>query len=665
MKSKILKQYIVWTAAMLMLALSCSNEELPGAVPPVREGFITFTLPGKKQPISYVTASANENAVDSLVIYMFADGTDQNSPNLLEKVYRIGRAGLSQSGTSLTTTIDITGRSGKRVFYFVANGKGNASVLSDINVGTTTEEEFVERLSDVQNGFLSMPLLMTSRKEIEDVEFPTEDEKKVTLTRRVARFDVDNDASVTNFQIEKILIKDIHLQAYIFSNATGTAGQVPEVGNLPIINCSSQESANGSGSIEGLFYLYPTEIGQGKGGIWFEGVFMGERRIYHLKNELSIKPNKRYTLKVTKVSTEATDLEIVVDDWVDDGGSHVIEPETNDVVFSDITKEGGDGLLTFYHIYDITRMIQPLKLSVTVSSYNLPGARAVVVGNVDNLPGFKVNTKEPVLTYSMYYTQDFEILIPPPINPQVNIDIRIEIVNQLNTDQRLGLSIFTDVEYYPETTLLPVILGGKTWAPVNVGATKIDIASGVYTVEHMGYLYQWGRNTGFVSGGEDDDPKDVYPVAGGVSMYDATAGVAAGLFIKGGAFIYYDWLTTQDDNLWSGDKRQGPCPDGWHVPTSEDFSSITIAYNEGKATRDNSTGTFAITGDNGVDKLYFPAVGNRQYSTGKTYTDGMGYYWTATPSERHSYKYTFFVDGHIDGQASPRSYGYSVRCIKD
>lgn len=647
--------FLLLSLLTLLLALSCDQDGDINPDPSDRENFITFTIRGVvKKPVVYsVPASDPENKVDELDIYMFNE-----SNHLLEKIVRAENADLGQSGTDLTVTIDVTGRTGGRVFYFVANGREDVSELTNATIGVTSEDDFKECLTNLQTGFIQTPLLMTARREVARVEAPADAEKRIELIRRVARFDLDNNKLLTNFHISKVFVETVNQRGIVFSNGADVPGRTIETGNLPVINYSDSVNANTPVPVESLFYLYPTEAGEAKVMISFEGIFNGERRIYALKAPVAVEANKRYILKVKKVDMETLVFDIVIDDW-GDGGIHGTEPVSDDMRIDYLVVYGGPGIEVTGRTYDITNNVAYGLLEVSMSTYYPLGSRVektFLVGNETDFPGFDIFSDPPEFKDNIEYIQRHLIYMPP--YPQEDLHIQIEVINLKNTAQRDTYNIVS-YSYYGDTNLKPVVLGGLRWAPVNVGATEIGTTTGVI---HNGLYFQWGRNTGFVYGGE---PGDVYPTSGPFSLYDATVGAAKDKFIKS---IYGDWITPPTNNLWSGDNQQGPCPAGWRVPTKAELEIITNAFggtyagNE-RVSWDSVHNRVVIRGDNGTDLLYFPTTGFR-FNNGDSMSQGVtGTYWSSSPEGWNSTALGI-SDSGISLFDRIRVFGCAVRCVK-
>jgi hypothetical protein len=110
--------------------------------------------------------------------------------------------------------------------------------------------------------------------------------------------------------------------------------------------------------------------------------------------------------------------------------------------------------------------------------------------------------------------------------------------------------------------------------------------------------------------------------------------------------------------LWNNGDSQGPCPNGWQVPTSGELSGL------------GSSGTFSsgnkrleIPGDNSIETLYLPVAGGRNPDGTWTNQGGRGNYWSSTVSGTDAIRLTF--TGYPPGTAGGnRASGYTVRCIQ-
>jgi uncharacterized protein (TIGR02145 family) len=107
-----------------------------------------------------------------------------------------------------------------------------------------------------------------------------------------------------------------------------------------------------------------------------------------------------------------------------------------------------------------------------------------------------------------------------------------------------------------------------------------------------------------------------------------------------------------------------PCPDGWRIPTVEEWQSVfgdasgnTLEWNN------SETKGIKISPTGGTATLFIPAAGRRHYSTGNVVTaNASGYYATTTAASR------FYITGSRDASidsSNPIGYGSSVRCVKE
>lgn len=122
----------------------------------------------------------------------------------------------------------------------------------------------------------------------------------------------------------------------------------------------------------------------------------------------------------------------------------------------------------------------------------------------------------------------------------------------------------------------------------------------------------------------------------------------------------YDWDEAMGYSQTEG--AQGICPDGWHIPTEQDWKDLNSYYKYGDAGAQLKVG-----GSSGFD-AYF--AGDR-HAQGEFYSFGAsGFFWQSS-----SYIYLYYNEGYIREVAAcngllaknhfNKKTGISVRCIKD
>lgn len=133
----------------------------------------------------------------------------------------------------------------------------------------------------------------------------------------------------------------------------------------------------------------------------------------------------------------------------------------------------------------------------------------------------------------------------------------------------------------------------------------------------------------------------------------------------------YTW-----DAVMNGSKiprSQGICPDGWHVPDDEEVKALEIHLGMTRTEADLSNvwrgtgvGTaMKIGGSSGFEALL---SGRRSSGGSYSFLDRVEYFWTSSESG-NSYAWRRCLDKYADDvgryDTFPKSYGFSVRCIKN
>lgn len=229
------------------------------------------------------------------------------------------------------------------------------------------------------------------------------------------------------------------------------------------------------------------------------------------------------------------------------------------------------------------------------------------------------------------------------------------------------------------------------WAPVNCGYEE----TGEVNTEHdhrLGKLYQWGA-------GDPDLYKDPH-VEACILYYDTPAPTP-----WYGAHEFEP--ASKPGERWLSDR--GPCPDGWRLPTLNEFKVLCAGKNHvhgwvDKGTYAGQVNTytgaefFGANSDKTVGKgVFFPTAGYRRWQDGTaTYFGSYGDYWASTPvsasAEAYEPEYEDKEENETPSNSSTdtfvhfmtfdkwpnsgtthlcphayasRSFGYSVRCVAE
>ncbi|MBO7186450.1 MAG: fimbrillin family protein [Alistipes sp.] len=210
-------------------------------------------------------------------------------------------------------------------------------------------------------------------------------------------------------------------------------------------------------------------------------------------------------------------------------------------------------------------------------------------------------------------------------------------------------------------TMMDRNLGATSATPGDIGA--------------FGLLYQWGR-------------KD--PFMGTCAISGTTLAASTGSWntVSGGKTINwaeenpttyitgYEWCSGQGSATNTGEWRwkddhktlYDPCPVGYRVPNggNDGFWATANVKSTGDSTNQGIYWTLA----DGETAAWYPAVGYRRNDSGSLdFVGKYGLCWSASPNPLNSneeYNLNFYYKGNFSPAfSSYRSYGYSVRCVRE
>ena len=183
---------------------------------------------------------------------------------------------------------------------------------------------------------------------------------------------------------------------------------------------------------------------------------------------------------------------------------------------------------------------------------------------------------------------------------------------------------------------------GKIWMDRNLGASQVATAPDDEAA--YGDLYQWGR---FSDGHQCRNSETTSTNANTAAPNQGNS--------WDGKFILepsspYDWLSSQNNNLWQGvNGINNPCPQGYRIPSEAEWLSWGLT---------NSSTALGSA-------LKLPATGFRDYYDDWFFAVGStGFYWSSTVSGTEA-RNLAFQSSTAGTNVEARASGFAVRCIKD
>lgn len=499
-----MKKKVFFMAALSALLVACTStldvpeEDSPHLSDDRSEVKFTFSgFSGGEVPYTNTKATTpaygDESKIERMDVYVFQD-------DKFEEVF--SNVTLHGSGNERTATIGLKGKNLKDLF-FVANG--DYLSLKTLVQGVTTDTEFIDLLTDQMPADtkepLACPLLLTgSVTVIQPATAPI----SVTLKRTVARFDVENDARITNFYLKYVTLNNINTQAYIYNN--GTKRYVTSTLTKPYVwnkvQYTLRNNAN-TGLVNSLFYLYPQEGGTiADGGAYLTiegevGEYPDNAKVAFdvplfdkaAGKAIDITANTRYVLKINSASNSTVDATISTKAWVnesnvdeglDSGMLQLTDKDGNLLTSADLTLNAGNP-------DEITKTFNVKATTEWEFTPELPTWVKITEKVIDG-KGICTKFKLSVAKNQHAATRSGVVTLRNKIRPSISQGI---VVQQTGGTPDL----------YPGTTLAATEVAGIIWAPVNVGDTDLT---------KNGHLFQWGRGDApFAAVVGDPDPASV------------------------------------------------------------------------------------------------------------------------------------------------------------
>jgi uncharacterized protein (TIGR02145 family) len=272
--------------------------------------------------------------------------------------------------------------------------------------------------------------------------------------------------------------------------------------------------------------------------------------------------------------------------------------------------------------------------------------------------------ENPITPTSDYNTTPSAYMVILPWNTPNNMTVSVEIDGVVKeiiksdvTFQRgKKYSILVDIDNTEPpiihgSDLQPVTIAGVTWAPLNVGYDENN---------RYGLYYQWHRRFGHSYGTTNQENCVLSLAEGNSTEY-------SNVFLTN--FIDpYNWCDSSYVK-WDMSEMYNPCPEGWRIPTYEEFEALSsmssIGVLAGAGGVDGLPGRWMACSDlsNTSQSIFLPAAGYIRFSGESRNINAHGYYWTVD---------TVSVMARAL-RISPVSYGNtgmykgmgnSVRCVK-
>lgn len=132
----------------------------------------------------------------------------------------------------------------------------------------------------------------------------------------------------------------------------------------------------------------------------------------------------------------------------------------------------------------------------------------------------------------------------------------------------------------------------------------------------------------------------------------------------------YNWTAAHDGYASTMTATQGICPEGWHLPTAEEWQTLVdfAGYAELAAYKLKANSSLWSSDGAGADSLSFTALPGGYFNGSSFLEVGVnGYWWTATENgSTAAYARVMHNDDkQVVKESRIKDGAYSVRCVKD
>ena len=396
------KQFSAWVIGLLALSLAgCSEAEVPSATTPGddplvndptrREIILGFQ---NKLNIKTVTradapiATTEENEITSLDIYVFSSDKEEGPYTYQERFCYRSDGSTIPNATKIILTVEgdnvalATLRPKKGLFtkfYCIANqpkllkagaeytnfvALEQSSPGADYNIvtkaGIPTETDFLTFTTPLldpteDTDILLTPLPMVGSYspalDLRDISMGSRTRINMTLSRIVSRFDIINDEKLSHLTITGVSMGHGR-KGVTFFPVVPVEDADPDKTLITYPDRDFDGANANKGTQTGAFYSYPSPIAD-KGYLIIKGKYAlnqtdipqevsymveFEQSVAGTGGYIEVKPNHRYTVRITDADPFKLDVNITVSDWTD-GGDFEYQPE-NELAIGTLTGVG-------------------------------------------------------------------------------------------------------------------------------------------------------------------------------------------------------------------------------------------------------------------------------------------------------------------------------------